>query len=197
MIQVAVKPEPPSFNVQVRIPGKAFLAVNPNPKNSKEWSNREYWQRSLPDLRSSYNKICSYCAQWIPHGTGSHSVDHFQPKSSRPDLAYEWSNLRYVSSRFNSRKRIKQIVDPFEIDGNWFELDFSSLFVHPNSQLDTATIDRIKLTIDILKLNEDDLLVEERQEYFTLYSTGDINFDYLKSRAPFIASEVIRQRVLK
>ncbi len=144
-------------------------------------------------MRSAYGQMCAYCAIWIPYSTGNHSVDHFVSKSVQPDLAYDWSNYRYVSARFNSRKGTRAILDPFRLLEPAFVIDFSSLLLKANPAL-TADQQRLALdTIEILKLNSDDDLVTERQSWTDAYRTGRITFEFLESKAPFIAYELQRQ----
>ena len=190
MIPVPRKPEPADFDRQVRQPGLGFLTENPQPGG---WQNGAYWQRALPDMRRAYNGICAYCATWIPHSTGSHSIDHFVPKSQAPWLAYEWDNFRYVSARFNSRKATRTIVDPFELSSDWFFLDFTSFLIHPNPELAPVEKELAWQTIGVLRLNNDEDLVAERQAYFTDYRENQTSFAHLQRRAPFIASELARQ----
>lgn len=193
MIPVSLKQEPVNFNDTVRVPGQSFLSLNPHPKRD-EW--RPYWTKVLPNLRLEYKGICSYSATWIPHSTGSHSVDHFLPKDLYPFLAYEWNNFRYCSSRFNSRKRIKNILDPFTIQPGWFEINFNNMLIRPASHLSQSLKDEINNSIDILKLNSDDILVEERLIYLQDFETGEISFDYLQRKTPFIAYELVRQNIV-
>lgn len=192
MIPIALKPEPPNFSDTVRNPGQEFLKQVPNP-TTKEWKEHAFWQKILPDMRRAYNSLCSYCATWIPHSTGSHSIDHFISKAVIPTLAYEWDNFRYVSSRFNSRKGTRFILDPIDIDYGWYTLDFCSFLIKPNSDLSEENRKLVSDTIDILKLNDDEKLVTERQTWFCDLLNGEINFDHLKKKAPFIAYELERQ----
>lgn len=83
------------------------------------------------------------------------------PKSVAPELAYEC--FRYVSSRFNSRKGTRLILDPFELEGDWFVLGFPSLLIKPNPNLLPDQKKAVLNTITILKLNTDETLVQERQ----------------------------------
>jgi hypothetical protein len=194
MLPVQPKPEPANFNRQVRTPGLAFLKTNPNPK-STEW--KAYWQHALPDMKSQYNEICSYCATWIPHSTGSHSIDHFMSKQRFPKLAYEWSNFRYVSSRFNSRKGTRVILDPFTLQPGTFIIDFTTLFIKPNSNiLNAREQQRAAETIRILRFNDDDELVRERLQYYQDYIRHLITLDFLERRAPFISFEIRRQNLV-
>ena len=192
MIPIQLQPEPEDFFERVKKDGRKFLSENPQP-TSKEWKGKEYWQRSLPNMRQAYRKICAYCCHWIPHSTGNHSIDHFIPKSQKPNLAYDWANFRYVSARFNSRKGTKTILDPFEILNESFIIDFKSFLIHPNSNLLPEEKKAARETIKRLKLNSDDDLVKERQTYFLDYQAGEISFEHLVKRAPFIAYEILRQ----
>jgi hypothetical protein len=196
MQPVKLQAEPAEFSASVRVPGTQFLLGCPNP-TSKEWKGNEYWQRALPEMRTAYSKLCVYSSTWIPHSTGSHSVDHFVPKSVSPGQAYEWDNFRYVSSRFNSRKGTRTIVDPHAIADYVFEIDFNTLFFKPKSGIsDLALLSLIENTIKYLQLNDDDELVEERLCYCRDYWNKQITLDYLKKMAPFIAYELQRQNRL-
>jgi hypothetical protein len=195
MIPVEPYPEPGVFQTVVREPGRRFLLVKPHPV-SIDWRGYEYWRLVLPHMRVGYCEVCSYSATWIPASVGCHSVDHFIPKSQNPTLAYEWTNYRYVSARFNARKGIKSIVDPFTLQPGCFVLDFKSFLIFPNATLDDMSREAITQTIEILRLNSDDDLVNERVIYFNEFISGEVTFTHLKKRAPFIAFEIERQGLL-
>ncbi|MCK6622570.1 MAG: hypothetical protein HUU32_15700 [Calditrichaceae bacterium] len=194
MIPVTPQPEPPKFSSRVREPGNIFLQEVPNP-SSEQWKGKEYWRRVLPEMRDLYRGICAYCARKIPYSTGSATIDHFISKSVQPQLAYEWNNYRYVSSRFNARKGTQTILDPFTIDEDWFTIDFSSYFIRPNEDLPSDLQKRIEETIIILKLNDDEDLVEERRAWIQSFFDGQISFEHLEVEFPFIAHELARQNL--
>ena len=196
MIPVQPQPEPQDFDMLVRGPGAAFLARVPHPIG-KQWDGREYWRGALHHMRTAYRGVCAYCAHWIAPDTGSHTIDHFLPKSSRPDLAYEWSNFRYASLKLNGRKGEQLILDPFQLVLGWFFLDFPSLLVKPNSSLGPDERQAVSHTIDVLKLNEDDSCVEARQGWVLAFCSGEISFAHLSTRAPFIACELQRQKLVE
>ena len=190
MIPVEEQPEPADFSPRVREPGAAFLKQVPRPAN---WKNREYWQRALADLYEAYDGTCAYSAHWIPCDTGVATVDHFIPKSVGPQLAYEWRNYRLASLRMNARKGNHQdVLDPFELELNWFFLDFPSLLVKPNPVLSASQAEQVISTIERLKLN-DEICISARQHWIRGFCNGGINFNYLKRDAPFIAYELERQ----
>ena len=192
MIPVQFQPEPDDFEDKVRKPGLAFLNKVPNPK-SEDWKNRDYWRKSLPDLYTSYNKICAYSAQWIPRPEGSPTVDHFLPKSAKPELAYEWDNFRLASLRMNARKNdFQDVIDPCKLNLGDFILDFPVLSISASFNLSDSLKKQIMDTIDRLKLN-DEICKQGRLEWLMPYCETVYPFEYLKKKAPFIAYELERQ----
>jgi len=192
VIPVALQPEPANFNAKVRLPGRQFLRRTPHPTR-KQWSKNNYWNKSIQDLGAAYGDICAYCAEWIPPITGACSVDHFVPKSSRPPLAYEWSNFRFAASRYNNLKGdFTDVLDPFSLSADWFILDFTSLQEKPNDILGAAEKLSVQKTLDRLQLN-DQRAIDSRERWIDAYANGEITFDFLRRTAPFIAYELERQ----
>jgi len=195
MIPVQPQPEPEDFSERVKKPGDAFLKKISRP-TTEQWRGKEYWRRALPDIRTSYNGICAYSAHWISPVTGGHSIDHFVPRSSRPDLAYVWSNFRYAASKFNARKGTHAVLDPFQLEPDWFVLDFDSFLVKPNPYLAPEQKAVVQNTLDVLKLNDDEDCVELRQDCVRWFRTDEITFAHLQRIAPFIAYELQRQGLI-
>lgn len=193
MIPIKPQPEPDDFDEKVRKPGLAFLSKVPNPK-TKDWKNRDYWRRSLRDLYDACNHICAYSAQWISRPEGSPTVDHFLPKSAKPELAYEWHNFRLACLTLNNKKGTElDVIDPFELPVNSFILDFPSLIIKPNPELLYPLKERVISTINRLQLNDYDKCIDGRLEWLKTYYEDNSTFDSLKRKAPFIAYELERQ----
>jgi uncharacterized protein (TIGR02646 family) len=193
MIPVSCKPEPPHFNKLVRVPGNNFLRTTQRP-TKKQWKRNDYWSLISDNLYKAYNGICAYVSIWIPKVTGSRSVEHFVPKSVRPDLAYEWSNYRLVCSLMNGRKDNHQdVLDPFTLAPNWFILDFPSLIVKSNHDLNPTDEQRVNATINRLKLNDDEC-IEARSHWLKEYCRNR-DLQFLQNYAPFIAYELVRQGI--
>jgi hypothetical protein len=191
LIPVAPKPEPASFNAKVRTPGQAFLAAVPAP-TSKQFKKKQLWKAALPEMKTAYNSICAYSSCWMP---GNCSVDHFHPKSARPDLAYEWTNYRLAHDKINMNKGDStDVLDPFTIQAGWFVLDVATLWVRPEPALQANVKTAVQKTIDVLKLNEDQW-VQMRFAIFSSYLNRELALTYLQRTYPFIAAEIQRQGV--
>lgn len=192
MIRVTPQNEYPGFDVQVRQPGAAFLLLCPHP-NSKQFKKKNYWGRAAKELHAAYTGICAYTAIYLPE---QGSVDHFFPTSTHPQLAYEWANYRLASSRVNTTKSNQAgIVDPFEVQDNWFFIDIPSCMLKPNPNLEKALRSRISSTINSLRLNSDDAYVQERCSILIEYATEAIALGFLTRRYPFLAKELVRQGI--
>ena len=195
VIPIQLQLEPPDFAQKVRDPGLKFLAGVPTPQGKDAWKSRDYWRKALNDLYVAYGHICAYTAIWIPKPAGIPTVDHFIPKSIDPGKAYEWSNFRLACHTVNTWKASYQdVLDPFHLGDNWFVIDFYLLEVKPNLNLDSEVQEKVCATISRLRLNGPECR-GNRENWFNEYCSGNITFNYLKRRAPFIAYELERQKL--
>lgn len=191
MIPVSLKPEPNWFDRKVRRKGKNFLAQQSGTIRAS--SLPDYWKTARNELHRLYQGICAYtCLYELPPGT----IDHFLPKSKYQDLAYEWSNYRLSSGRANQRKGDHEdIIDPFAIQDGWFTIDFPSCLVMKGNALPSNYAQQAEATIERLKLNKDDSLVQERCDIVMNYRDENVNLQFLRERYPFIAIEIERQNL--
>ena len=191
MIPVVKQPEPANFDRNVRQPGRRYLASNPNPKFKGR--NCKYWTKATNELNAAYKRICAYSATYLPTpGT----VDHFMPKSGYPESAYEWDNYRLALQRINQHKDIStDVIDPFIVQPGWFVLEFPGCMIKAGPGLPRLLVNQIKKTIQALKLNIDDVLVQERANIMFDFAKGDITLSFLEKRYPFLAAEIIRQGI--
>ncbi|WP_313808926.1 hypothetical protein, partial [Sphingobium sp.] len=124
------------------------------------------------------------------------SVDHFHPKAIHPNLAYEWNNFRLSSGRVNSSKGNQtDILDPFEVQNDWFFIDIPSCLLRANPALNHDVRVKVSHTINSLRLNQDDNYVQERCNILIEYAREDVTFNFLERRYPFLAKEVHRQGI--
>lgn len=193
VIRVTLQPEPIGFDANVRKPGMKFLAINHAP-SIKDFKNYTYWKWAAADLHAAYRGICAYtCFYLPPPGT----IDHFFPKSRRPNLAYEWSNLRLASHRVNGYKADRMdIVDPCDVEPGWFIMDIPSCLVRPGPGIANQVAEQVENTIRILRLNDDDAFVQERCNLMLEYAEGNVSLDFISRRYPFLAVEITRQGIV-
>ncbi|WP_300801630.1 hypothetical protein [uncultured Desulfovibrio sp.] len=199
MIPVTPKPEPEDFDTQVRQKGLRWLEKHhiditaPLPSGTKL---PPYWRACLDELYHNYDGVCAYLAVFFERTTGTGHVEHFCPKSLRPDLAYEWRNYRLACSAINSRKRdFTDILDPFEIEDGWFYLELVSGHIFPNPQLPASLQQKIQASIDRLKLDSP-ANNEMRAKHYQLYCEGKMTKEHLKDYSPFVWKEAARQGLL-
>lgn len=199
MIPVTPQPEPEDFDTEVRQKGLRWLAKH-DIDITVALPPRQFlpflWRDCMDELHRRYGGVCAYLAVFIERTTGAGSVDHFLPKSLRPDLLYEWCNYRLACSAINSRKRnFTDVLDPFEVKDDWFYLEFVSGYIFPNPQLPASLQQKIQATIDRLKLDSP-ANREMRADHYLSYCEGQITKEYLKGYSPFVWKEADRQGLL-
>ena len=192
MIRVQAKPEYPEFDNKVRQRGRKFLNSHPNP-NSDQFRKHNYWTAALNELHAAYDRLCAYTTRELVQ-TGS--VDHFRPKSKYPHLAYEWDNYRLARQAINARKGDSEdVIDPFKVCEGWFMLDMPSCLIKPGQGIAKKIRVAVNSTINVLGLNSDERLVEERCRLLVNLADGEITLNYLDNHYPFLSAEVRRQKV--
>lgn len=199
MIHVDPQPEPPGFDATVRKKGLASLArkgvslYRPLPPKT---TVEPHWRACLDDLYRSYRGQCAYLGVFFERVTGGGTVDHFVAKSAKPSLAYEWSNYRLACSIMNSRKRdYENVLDPFEIENGWFQLELVTGYVFPDRKLPAAMERKVQNTIDRLNLNDSGIR-EMRTRHYQGIIDGEYTVAFLKKYSPFVWNEANRQGIL-
>ncbi len=219
MIPVKLADAPSDFDTRVKEKGLRAIAElvgetptekRPGPKRTTFFKSRDaipseefppLWREVLPDMLTSYKHICAYLCLYIPHGTGSPSVDHVVPKSKKWDQVYEWSNYRLACALINSKKNDFHLaIDPCNMLDGLFALEFVEYQVKPGPEAKTeAVIKQVDETITTLGLNLGGCL-KAREKYAEDYRKGPdnegISLSYLQRHAPFIAREMRRQKLL-
>ena len=190
MIPIQPKPEPANFNINIRIPGMRFLTLIPYPSKSN-WKGNELWRNCLRDLYNEYNGVCAYIGMWIPRHDAT--VDHFLSKSYHPQYAYDWNNYRLSCEKANNNKADHDILDPFDIQDDWFTLDFPSLLVESNQNILPVNRILVDNTIHILGLNSE-YFIQDRLNWVMMYIQV-LDLAHLERFAPFIAQELKRQKL--
>jgi len=196
MIRVTLITPPADYETKVKLPGTAFLAVNPNPSGN-DWKTHEYWRDIHDYLYDGHQGICAYCASWSPRRAAkpndaqATSVDHYIPKSLDPQLAYEWSNFRLCRLRLNHRKGdFQDVLDPCAVSNAWFTLNMRTFFIRPAPGLPGPIHGSVTATIDRLELNKDRDYVNQRVAVIRSYTLGEASIEQLRIRYPFIAYQL-------
>ena len=199
MIHVDAKPEPASFEANVRKKGLAYLkkkGIELDKPLPAKTVLEPYWQSCLYDLHQSYYGTCAYLCIFIERIIGGVSVDHYIAKSNRAGLAYEWSNYRLACATMNIRKRVyEDVLDPFDVKDGWFYLELVCGRIYPNPNLEDKMKNRVVATIERLGL--DDAGVREmRARHYQEYCEKHYSAEFLKKRSPFVWYEAQRQGLL-
>lgn len=117
------------------------------------------WRDFREDLGQRFHLQCGYCES-ICRG----QVDHFRPKSTFPELVYEWSNWIFSCSDCNQAKSDKWpkqgYVDPCAASEScrpesYFTFNTETGEIMPLDDLDRARYEKATKMIDDLNLNGD------------------------------------------
>ena len=213
MIPVRPAQEPSTFDAKVRQPGlraiaelvgetpprvagRRFVQVATSRGEISPDALPDYWRNALDDLLEGYNRVCSYLCLYIPRGTGAPSVDHMVAKSTRWNQVYEWTNYRLACSLMNARKgAVASVLDPFDIEDDWFVLELVEFQVVPGEALPPDVETAVEATIERLRLNDLECC-KARLEFAENYRSREIQLGYLTRHATFVARELRRQRRL-
>ena len=192
MIHFDPVPEPPDFDEKARKPGVNWLKKNPNADRP-----RDYWSRFKQPLRTGFYGLCGYSAMYVPWGSGE--VDHYVGYKEAPSQAYEWSNYRYSSGWMNKAKAHRRpheprVLDPYEVEDDWFELHLPSLQLKIAPGLPDELRQRAEYTLKRLHLRDDERTIQQRWEWYKLYLDGNLTLEGLRETAPLIARAVEKQQ---
>jgi len=180
VIRFACAPKPAGFEERVEKRGGTWLAANVGGRPPA------YWSAFKPALASAFGDLCAYSAMYEPVGT----VDHFVSCEEDRSRAYDWSNYRYASAWINSSKcslRSHELVDPFEVENEWFELLLPSLQLAATSRVPPQWQERVTRMLERLHLGHDERILRQRREWYRMYQFGELTLDGLATKAPLIA----------
>lgn len=181
--------EPEKFDQDCRVKGQQWLEKHPkaqrNPANNRP---KDFWSPFKGDLSDASKDLCAYCAMYEPVGT----VDHFISVNENENLAYEWTNYRYLSSWINSSKnKTPDVLDPFLVENGWYEILLPSLqLVAVSANIPPAFQSIAETTITRLHLRDDERVLRQRRTWLKMYEEGKLTLDGLYLMAPLIAEAV-------
>jgi hypothetical protein len=173
MIKVEPQKEPPGFHDNVRVLGQEWLAANTcrDPQRPNDYWNQ--WAPCREHLADVFAHRCGYTACWMPSGQVEHFVSWKRCKDTgQHHLAYEWTNYRWILPQLNGRKNIKDVLDPFEVEDDWFEVNLFSLHLRLTDKVPSEHRQKAQMTIEVLGLDRDPLVVRIRAEALQRYREG-------------------------
>jgi hypothetical protein len=191
MIRVASPiPEPETFDAACRQNGRQWLGDHPNPEGRPP----DYWSPYRDDLREGFVRRCGYFAMLLPDGTVDHFISWETCKKNHPELAYEWTNFRFIAPSLNSKKGALdgQLLDPFEVQDDWFEVEIPSLVLRITDRVPVPLRDKARFTLDRLDLQQGRKAVTLRWEWYDLFRQGHLTPEGLRRNAPMVADAVKR-----
>jgi len=204
VIPVKEKDAPADFDAKVRTPGNNWLreqGIPPEGPKPKGVVLDPFWTHCLPDLYREYEGICAYLCIYFEKVLGAASVDHFVAKSPKPGLAYEWSNFRLACLGENRRKGVKDVLDPFTLKPDTFQLELVTGRIYPGDSLSPEEKAAAEDTIEKLGLDDPDcraFRVRRFTDYLALRGplTSEEAEKQLRRYSPFIWYEAQRQGLL-
>lgn len=122
-------------------------------------------------------------------------MDHFVPvtrlkKKGQDELIYEWTNFRYAEGVLNQRKSDHLVLDPFEVKDKWFKIILPSLQLLLTDKVPKKKLKKAKETLEKLGLQDDEVVIRYRQQWFDQYRQRNLTLEGLKHVAPLIAAAV-------
>lgn len=146
------------------------LGMNFAERRSADSRSRFYWpirsgERIDVLLRADLEKLtaghCSYCDGWpLRDSERTPAIDHFEPKSKTPELAFTWTNLYITCNHCNSWKGEKWNVLLLRPDEPGYEFDRYFIYNPVSGHLESNPAaqprdqQRAALTLEIFRFNE-------------------------------------------
>jgi hypothetical protein len=121
------------------------------------------------------------------------AVDHYLSKKHHRTRTYDWSNYRYISTSVNSSKRNhdENILDPFDIQPGWFEVQLPSMLLKRTTSVPPAFQDKADFTIKKLRLVSGQKVRRNRRAWYEDYKNG-LPMPFLQKYAPLVAEAVAK-----
>jgi len=182
--------KPRNFTRDCETPGKTWLAANPTSKRFPP-----HWQKYQPQLADGFHDRCGWWAVRIADG----AVDHYLSKKFHRGRAYDWTNYRYISASVNSSKRNKddKVLDPFDIQPGWFEVQLPSMLLKRTALVPPALQAKADFTIKELRLVRGLKVRRIRRKCYEDYKQGLITDAGLAAYAPLVAEAVTKWKNTK
>ncbi len=152
-----------------------------------------YWREFQPDLATGFAYRCGWSGMHI--GIDG-AVDHFHSRSGLRgrELAYEWSNYRFISTTINSSKQAleAELLDPIEVQNGWFEVRLPSFQLIRTNKVPASLRAKADFTIERLKLINGSKFIANRRYWYQQHRREGLRLDRLREYAPLVAAAIER-----
>jgi hypothetical protein len=181
-------PEPRAFDAECRQKGRRWIVTHPNPEGRPP----DYWSPFRDELREGFVRRCGYFAMYMHDGAVDHFTSWENSKEANPQLAYDWPNLRFIAPSLNSKKGTldDQLLDPFEVQDGWFEVEIPSFVLRITNQVPAHLMEKARFTVDRLDLQQGRKAVALRREWYEQFRLGELSPDGLRRNAPLVARAI-------
>lgn len=187
MIKVVPRRAPRGFRPNVRDPGHQWLRSNAHRDLKRPRAYWNEWPHCREALARMFAHRCGYTACRIPGGEVEHFISWAECKQShRRELAYEWTNYRWILPQLNGRKGTREVLDPFEVENDWFELNLHSLHLDLTDAVPPEMHDVARRTLETLGLDRSEVVVRMRNEALELYRAGT-SLEGIERYSPLVA----------
>jgi len=140
-------------------------------------AGRATWNKYRSQLTEAFRDLCAYSAQRLNQpGEVDHFVSIDEDRSYR--LAAGWIN----SSKQSLRS--VDIIDPFEVEDDWFELILPSLQLRVTELCPAELRDRANYTLTRLHLRDDERVIRYRRYWLTAYERGEASLELWSNGFP-------------
>lgn len=187
VIRFTKQAEPADFDQTVRRPGLDWLKTNTDPRKKVP----DYWNKYRIELWKAFRHLCAYTAMYIPENGGH--IDHFISKDEDRNRLYDWDNYRFSAGGFNSSKqdlRCDEILDPFDVEDDWFELVLPSLELVVTTACPPHRRKQAIRMCERLHLGRSRSIIATRQGWRDQFLDGELSLPGLERRAPLIARAI-------
>lgn len=125
------------------------------------------------------------------------TLDHWLTIKSRPDLAFEWSNFRFLDANLNSAKKPAwdgKLLDPHEVQDGWFEIELPSLQLKISDSLTDPDLKAKALfTLERFRLQDGEDILQYRRAFLEQYENGAAKLELLAEWAPLLARAIAKR----
>ncbi|MCB9798082.1 MAG: TIGR02646 family protein [Alphaproteobacteria bacterium] len=135
----------------------------PGPSRLFKWpklAGRSLAEHLEAPLQAMTDEHCAYCDGYPTNGLATRTIDHFRPKSTFPELAFDWTNLYPACNACQERRDAWDdgLIAPDAPDysfSRFFLYDPHTGEVRVNLCASPADQARAKVTIRLFRLNQD------------------------------------------